>query len=347
MYNEKLLTFDELIELILMPDSKEQIDHHAYIPFNIDNYNTTEQIFNFRFNKEQIEMLVGKLMLEEDIRTKSGYAYNDTEALSALLYRFRYPNRLGDLIPMFGHRTKSSLCEVILYVVDHIWDHFSHLLLDQNQPWLSQNHLMMYANAIHNAGCPLTNIYGFIDGTLRPMCRPKLYQQMCYNGHKRLHCLKAQGAVLPNGIMFHLYGGVPGHRHDSAMLTNSGFLVWMNQQFDVNGLPLSQYGDSAYPLLRHLQVPFKQPPNLNPLQIQYNTAMNACRESIEHTFAKPIQLFSFLDFKKNLKLFLSPIAKLYSVGVILTNCHTCFNGSQVSQYFELDPPSLDEYLVYR
>jgi hypothetical protein len=32
------------------------------------------------------------------------------------------------------------------------------------------------------------------------------------------------------------------------------------------------------------------------------------------------------------------------VAVILTNAHTCFNGSQVSQAFGVDPPILATYL---
>lgn len=35
---------------------------------------------------------------------------------------------------------------------------------------------------------------------------------------------------------------------------------------------------------------------------------------------------------------------MYKVANILTNCHTCMYGSQVSQHFGLDPPSLLEYL---
>ena len=55
-----------------------------------------------------------------------------------------------------------------------------------------------YANAIHRAGAALNNCFGFIDGTMRPICRPGHEQRLVYNGHKRVHALKFQSTSLPN-----------------------------------------------------------------------------------------------------------------------------------------------------
>jgi hypothetical protein len=40
-------------------------------------------------------------------------------------------------------------------------------------------------------------------------------------------------------------------------------------------------------------------------------------------------IFAFLDFKKNLKVLLQPVAKYYIVASLLINCHTCLYGSVV------------------
>jgi hypothetical protein len=40
----------------------------------------------------------------------------------------------------------------------------------------------------------------------------------------------------------------------------------------------------------------------------------------------------------------SDIQKFWPVAQILTNCHTCFYGSQTSRYFNLRPPSVEVYL---
>ena len=68
--------------------------------------------------------------------------------------------------------------------------------------------LQEFANAIHKRGAPLTNCWGFIDGTVRPMSRPGQHQRVVYNGHKRVHALKFQSVVAPNGLIANLYGPV-------------------------------------------------------------------------------------------------------------------------------------------
>ena len=42
------------------------------------------------------------------------------------------------------------------------------------------------------------------------------------HGHKRVHALKFQSVVAPNGLIANLFGPVKGHRHDSGMLAISG-----------------------------------------------------------------------------------------------------------------------------
>ena len=65
-----------------------------------------------------------------------------------------------------------------------------------------------YANAIHAAGAALDNCWGFVDGTVRPICRPGEHQRVVYNGHKRVHAIKFQSVVAPNGLVENLYGPI-------------------------------------------------------------------------------------------------------------------------------------------
>ena len=65
----------------------------------------------------------------------------------------------------------------------------------------------------------------FVDGTVRPICRPGKNQRVVYNGCKRVHALKFQSAVAPNGLIANLYGPVEGRRHNSAVLAMSGLLL--------------------------------------------------------------------------------------------------------------------------
>ena len=44
------------------------------------------------------------------------------------------------------------------------------------------------------------------------------------NGHKRVHAMKFQSVVVPNGLIAHLYGSVEGRHHDAFLLLESGLL---------------------------------------------------------------------------------------------------------------------------
>lgn len=55
--------------------------------------------------------------------------------------------------------------------------------------------------------------------------------------------------------------------------------------------------------------------------------------------------FKFIDFKKNLKLMLSSIGKMYVVSAILQNVVTCLYGNSTSKYFDLKRPTLEEYFT--
>ena len=76
-----------------------------------------------------------------------------------------------------------------------------YLLTNLNQPWLQPHRLEEYANTIHNGGAALENCWGFVDGTVSgPICRPVQHQRSVYNGHKRVHAIKFQSVVAPNGL---------------------------------------------------------------------------------------------------------------------------------------------------
>ena len=127
------------------------------------------------------------------------------------------------------------------------------------------------------------------------------------------------------------------------MLRMSGFLHDLQQHsFDTSGQPLCIYGDLAYPLRIHLQGPYKGG-QLMVDQEEFNSSMSKVREAVEWVFSDIVTYFAFLDFKKNLKIGLSPVVVMYSVCALLRNARTCLYGSTTSTYFDVQPPTLDDY----
>lgn len=148
--------------------------------------------------------------------------------------------------------------------------------------------------------------------------------------------------MLPCGIISNMFGAVVGRRHDGYLFAKSAIVQKMELKFQGWQNPPYLYGDSGYPLLKCLIVPFKG--NLSLKEKRANKKMSRLRVAVEWRFCKIIQLFPFFDFKKNQKLNKQEVAKYYKVTTILTNCHTCLYGSQVSHYFECETPTLEEYL---
>ena len=110
------------------------------------------------------------------------------------------------------------------------------------------------------------------------------------------------------------------------------------------GQAVCVYGDPAYPLRIQIQGPFRHDV-LTPQMEQYNTKMSTVRSSVEWLFGDVINSFKFNDFKKDLKLFLSSVGKIYFVSVLLRNAITCLYGNMTSEFFDLRPPTLDTYFA--
>lgn len=142
-----------------------------------------------------------------------------------------------------------------------------------------------------------------------------------------------------------MYGPVEARHHDGYLLRESGIIHILDADLtDYSGNKYVLYGDQGYPLLASLIVPYAAPQPNTPQQ-RFNCGMSKAREAIEWAFKDIIQSFSFLDYHKNLKIFLSPVGVYYVVGALLTNCRTAFRGNQTSKYFGLHPPSLHGYVT--
>lgn len=104
------------------------------------------------------------------------------------------------------------------------------------------------------------------------------------------------------------------------------------------------YGDPAYPLRRLFQKPYGGAV-LSPDQIAFNRRMSTVRQAVEWGYGKVAAEFVFVDFNKNQKILLQKVPMFYRVATILANCHTCLYGSQVTRFFNLDAPSIQQYLT--
>ena len=83
--------------------------------------------------------------------------------------------------------------------MEFIHDEFDHLMDSRSlSSWAP--HFHEFAECFSSHDLPIENLIGFIDGKLFEICRPGKYQQVLYSGHKRIHGIKVQGIVFPNGM---------------------------------------------------------------------------------------------------------------------------------------------------
>ena len=176
------------------------------------------------------------------------------------------------------------------------------------------------------------------------ICRPGELQRLLFNGHKKVHAVKFQSVVTPNGLIANLFGLIEGRKHDVAMLRESHLFDELRQfSHSVNGKQLCIYGDPAYPLREHLQGSFRRGINLTPEEATYNRAMNHARVAVEWAFADIKNYFAFLDFKTKLKTGLSAIGKMHLACALLHNARTCLYGNLTSRHFDIHPPQPRDY----
>ena len=91
-------------------------------------------------------------------------------------------------------------------IISLIFDIHAHRLAEWNHKILYPETLEKYGTAASDKGAALTNCFGFVDGTIRQICRHGKTQRFVYNSHKQVHELKFLSVALPNGIIANLYG---------------------------------------------------------------------------------------------------------------------------------------------
>ena len=127
------------------------------------------------------------------------------------------------------------------------------------------------------------------------------------------------------------------------MLRESGLLQNLEDYaISPAGVPMCIYGDLAYPLRQQLMAPFRNVPLKDNMQA-FNKSMSSVRVSVEWLFGDVTRSFKFLDFKNNLKIGLSCVGKMYIVSILIRNAITCLYGNQTTKFFNMDPPTIQEY----
>jgi nuclease HARBI1 len=217
----------------------------------------------------------------------------------------------------------------------------------------------------------------FLDGTSCEACRwyhpeNRLYQEICYDGMDREHCLALVLGCLPNGLIPFLIGPYEG-RHTDIWGQDGSFLgnflvvkikfksgrttfavfhsadspftqeasVYVNDEDISEVFDVCIYGDQGMLHTFRVRTPYARTmvrvfPNLRLL----NHSMAKVRVEQEHLIHILKVLFPILKTQQS---FVNRDMKsVITACCILTNISNCLRPNQVSQRFDVTPPSLDE-----
>ncbi|KAE8888936.1 hypothetical protein PF003_g26854 [Phytophthora fragariae] len=305
----------------------------------------------FNFTIPQLRELAAKLHLPMPcIITPERDTVPTLEALAMLCRRLKEPSTLFTVANEFG-RSPAAYSRICKHTVHELFTRYKERLYFNRE--LVVRRIEGYCSAVRAKGAPLNCCWAFIDGTKQYVCRPSArdnpasayenLQRALYNGHPRRHCFNWQGVTTPDGIIVSMYGPVEGRRHDSTMLNMSCLLDELASDEVFQGKVM--YGDPAYGCSDFMCCPFPDTSG-SAAKAAFNARMSSVREVVEWGFGRVKTQWSFLNWDKKLRSRQAAVGKLSLVAVLLTNAHTCMQpaGNQISMYFGLKPPSLDQYL---
>jgi hypothetical protein len=188
-----------------------------YDHLQFDRFPPQHFVATFRLSSHtMLKRLVAALKFGELVRC-NGYVAAPDEALAIALARLAYPGRLSDLQLKLSLRWSaakmSSIIKAIVQTLAATWGRLVHLDI---RVLRDKVRLQQFSQAIRNQGAPFDNCFGFIDGTTFHIARPgggDLYQAVFYSGHKRMHNVRWQGVITPDGQLMSFYGPIAGECH--------------------------------------------------------------------------------------------------------------------------------------
>ena len=94
----------------------------------------------------------------------------------------------------------------LIFTLNFIYQRHHHGLELRNLHSLQLPYLQKYEDAVARKGAPLYNCSDFVGGTIACICKPVLNERVAYSHDTRVHGIKFQAVVLPNGLIINLEG---------------------------------------------------------------------------------------------------------------------------------------------
>lgn len=260
------------------------------------------------------------------------------EGLCIVLYRLSSPIPYHRMAHTFG-RSVAGLSKIVSSMIEWLATNWGRLL-EWDPERLSPERLASFVVAVRErswrqdivegdggGGIEEDNdVFGFLDGTTRSICRPSHYQRTMYSGMTKSHCIRYQVVVTPAGIVVHVSGPEAGNCHDSTIFQDSSLPAWLvAHAWSPDGLRLKVFGNSAYSASDHVARPFVRRDNM-PLYMQrFNRRMALVRHTVEQAINHSTNHFQQATWYRHMRIFNGRVGHFFRLGVFFSNCRACLN----------------------
>ncbi|XP_071652767.1 putative nuclease HARBI1 isoform X1 [Temnothorax longispinosus] len=307
----------------------EHVKIQNYVEDIVRNYNEIDFIMHFRISREKTYELINRFRISEifvSLQDDAG-RLNITAEKHLLCYLWFVGHQTAsyrDVADRFGI-TLSTLYNIITRVTNFI------MLLAPDiikYPTLAEKEeTATYYR--ERKGFP--RIIGAIDGSQIRIDKPR-EDPDSYINRKQYFSLHIQGTVNHKMQFIDVFIGYPGSVHDARVFKNSSL------RNDLHELCTDNYfllGDSAYPCLKELIVPYRDNGHLTRAQRIFNQKLSSCRVIIENAFGCLKQRFRQLYHFK--------LRDMVRMVRVIHACCVLHNIAKIEDLQYLEAPINDQY----
>ena len=304
----------------------------------------------FRFRKVHLTRVFNELEVPEVLILSNRCKMQGEHVFLFFLARFQFPDKLFHMERHWG-RDFTILSRAIQTMVGFIAENHFHLLKDNLDFFVSRFHvyntkIKAKTMALHGAvPLELRDTAAFWDATCHRVSRPRRNQKNLYNGAKKFHCYKTGSLYLPDGMHGYVPDLVPGRWNDNKQRSSCGIIVSLSQLLANAGQRYVVVTDKGYGNVLGFWAMYHGRTALTNRQEDVNRKISSVRVSIEWGFGDIYQTWGFIGCYRLQKSLLNPVGDYFHAATLMTNVRTCLYGNQTSDFFDCQPPTLEEYFA--